>query len=212
MEELARVTGRSVEEWLRIQNDYAAWKGANDLTDSYFTDSLPTSGILSRQDILRYQTAARIVEPFNEEHVKPASLDLCLGDTRRFRRHPELELKSKNEVLTDTEKRLLYEDRDLAEKKARELIRIKPGETWRIWVMEEINMPETLCGRISVRSDIIMEGITPGYGLQIDPGWNGKPFVILTHNGDEEFDLDLGHECVSVEFRVLSSPYRLTPD
>ncbi|MDZ4288200.1 MAG: hypothetical protein U0984_09585, partial [Prosthecobacter sp.] len=53
---------------------------------------------------------------------------------------------------------------------------------------------------------LITFGILVGFGMHLDPMWEGHAFVTLSHMGDEPYELELGSCFVSLEIRVLSSP------
>jgi deoxycytidine triphosphate deaminase len=94
-----------------------------------------------------------------------------------------------------------------ANRASRKEVIIRPGDTWKIWSCETVQVPESAAGRLSVRGEFILEGIVPAFGLQIDPGWQGKPFMVLDHRGDQDVQISWGQPCMSLELSSLSSPY-----
>lgn len=209
MDELERVTGLPSVEWQKIQEGFEDWTKTQRPRPHLGSNHKDVSGVLSRSDLsLLLSQNPDVLDPYTSTNLAPASIDLCLGDSKKFRTSSALLecYQSAASILSGIRER----DASLSEKKTREQITIKPGDTWKIWTREHVSMPASLCGRVSARSELIIEGISASFGLQIDPLWKGNPFVLLTHNGDEPFDLDYGQPCVSLELRVLSTPY--TPE
>jgi deoxycytidine triphosphate deaminase/plasmid maintenance system antidote protein VapI len=82
---------------------------------------------------------------------------------------------------------------------------IGPSESAVIYSKETIKLPSFIVGRVGGISYHIASGVSVSFGLQLDPLWKGLPFALFTNHGCENFDLDPGEPCFSVEFAYLSA-------
>lgn len=192
---LAKATSVNSADWKRIRNEYEAWEAQHPSSKRSFRTQSTTSsgGVLSNQDILRaVKEAAFIVEPFTQENLSLASLDLTLGESQRLASW----IKSADNSV------------EASEPKERDHVFIKPGECWKMWTRETISMPDNLCGHIAACGDLTTHGILVGFGVQVDPLWSGSPFLTLVHWGSEEYELSHSQPFVSLELRTLCTPCR----
>ena len=186
---LAKATSIAESDWKQLRDKHEIWEAQHPSSSRSFRTS--SGGVLSRQDIQRaVKDGALIVEPFMPENLSHASLELTLGESQR--------LASWNDIGSD--------DASLSAREERDHLVIKPGECWQMWTKEKLKMPNNLCGRIAACGELIAHGIIVGFGLQVDPMWNGHPFLSLMHCGREPFELSDSEPFVSLELRTLCTP------
>lgn len=69
---------------------------------------------------------------------------------------------------------------------------------------EKITLSKKLVGRIAPMGDLVLQFVTLSFGLHLDPGWSGQPFVHLHNHGEDDFVLDYDQCFASVEFHLLA--------
>lgn len=145
--------------------------------------------ILSDRDIRKAQANHGIVEPWRDEHVQPASIDLRLGD--QF---------------------IIWEDDGTGTMKqvrvtATDGMTIEPGQFMLGTTLETVTIPDHLVGLIDGRSSWARLGvavhITAGY---IDPGFNGKVTLELKNVGHQPVWLPVGDRICQMRLTQLTSP------
>jgi len=113
----------------------------------------------------------KIVDPFTEDNLQPASIDLRLGNI-------SYEYHLKQYTLGDS----IDEEEDII-KKNFESKTIKNGESCFVGIYEKLYIPKNVIGLIMPRSSISRLGIhiVPTY---MNPGYNGHmPLTIINHTG-----------------------------
>jgi deoxycytidine triphosphate deaminase len=123
----------------------------DELTFAFWDDPEPGSGgVLAADRIRAYHYAVgRMIRPFQEKHLNPASYDLTLG--------PRCVLDGQEKVL-DVKRRVL---------------RIPPGSIAMVTSREVLLMPHWLVATFNLKSKYIFNGLLMGAGPQIDPGFMG---------------------------------------
>ena len=145
--------------------------------------------ILSDRDIRKAQANHGIVEPWRDEHVQPASIDLRLGD--QF---------------------IIWEDDGTGtlgqvRVTATDGMTIEPGQFLLGTTLETVTIPDHLVGLIDGRSSWARLGvavhITAGY---IDPGFHGKVTLELKNVGHQPVWLPVGDRICQMRLTQLTSP------
>jgi dCTP deaminase len=144
--------------------------------------------ILSDRDIRKAQANFDIVEPFRDEHVQPASIDLRLGD--------QFILWVNNGDTTDR-----------VPTTAADGMHIEPGQFMLGATFETITIPPHLVGQINGRSSWARKGLivhtTAGF---IDPGFTGQITLELKNVGHETLFLPVGERICQLVLTQLTSP------
>lgn len=107
--------------------------------------------ILSRDEILKDIKSGRIkIDPFEEENLGPASIDLRISDEfRSFRKvHEIFHVSDKADYTTIT-----------VFKKVKDYFLLMPGETVHAITMEKITLPDNICGWLEGRSTFARLGL-----------------------------------------------------
>lgn len=145
--------------------------------------------ILSDRDLRKTQADYGIVEPFRDEHVQPASIDLRLGD--QF----IVWADDGNGGMTQVKVNVV------------DGISIAPGQFMLGTTFEAVTIPTQLVGLIDGRSSWARLGvavhITAGY---IDPGFNGKITLELKNVGHSPVWLPVGERICQMRLTQLTSP------
>lgn len=121
------------------------------LTDYFWQDPEPgRTGVLTGDRIRAYHYAVgRMIRPFQEEHLNPASYDLTLG--------PRCIVDGKEVVLDGTQR----------------VLEIPPSSIALVTSREELFIPHWLVATFNLKSKYIFDGLLMGAGPQVDPGFIG---------------------------------------
>lgn len=145
--------------------------------------------ILSDRDIRKAQANHNVIEPFRDEHIQPASIDLRLGD--QFIIWEDDGTGTMNQVRVT----------------ATDGIDIEPGQFMLGTTLETMNIPDHLVGLIDGRSSWARLGlavhITAGY---IDPGFHGQVTLELKNLGHQPVWLPVGSRICQMRLTQLTSP------
>lgn len=145
--------------------------------------------ILSDRDIRKAQANHGIVEPWRDEHVQPASIDLRLGS--QFIAWEDDGTGTMNPVRVT----------------AADGIDIEPGQFMLGTTLETVTIPDHLVGLIDGRSSWARLGIavhiTAGY---IDPGFHGQVTLELKNLGHRPVWLPVGDRICQMRLTQLTSP------
>lgn len=145
--------------------------------------------ILSDRDIRKAQANHGIVEPWRDEHVQPASIDLRLGDQFIIWEYDGIDGMDQVRVTVA------------------DGINIGPGQFMLGATLETVTIPDHLVGLIDGRSSWARLGvavhITAGY---IDPGFNGKVTLELKNVGHQPVWLPVGDRICQMRLTQLTSP------
>jgi len=174
---LARLTGHSADYWLRAsfaQRPERATKRGRDVR--------PLGGLL-----VNFQIAQAIkdgvigVEPFNEANLRPASMDLTLGDR----------------LITDQGKTLGLGDRQRFTLKANGMVNVR--------TRERITLPHDYIGRVGDIDSMARLGLLTAAALQIAPGFDDHLQVCIFNSGKRTVELRGGMPIVCLELIPLSA-------
>ena len=116
--------------------------------------------ILSDQDI-RELCLEGLVDPFDEELINPASLDVRLG-TRLL-----IEAAQSPELVPYT---------------MEEPYLLVPGQFVLAETLEIFNLPDSICANFALKSSRAREGLSHALAGFADPGWHGSRLTLELHN------------------------------
>ncbi len=132
-------------------------------------------GILLSDQIEYYVNAVKLIDPFQQTCLRPASYDLTVGE---------------DYFVNDCGKHL----------QKGEKITISPNGLVYIKTREFFNLPYYIVARYSLRVQQVYRGLLVDNGLHVDPGYRG-PITIPVHNlTDDKRELSYGEPFLSVDF------------
>lgn len=145
--------------------------------------------ILSDRDIRKAQANHGIVEPWRDEHVQPASIDLRLGDQFIIWEDDGTGTLHKVRVVTT------------------DGINLEPNQFMLATTFETVTIPVDLSGKVEGRSSWGRLGLlihaTAGF---IDPGFNGTVTLELKNIGHTPLWLPVGERICQIVLTQLTSP------
>jgi deoxycytidine triphosphate deaminase/addiction module HigA family antidote len=182
---LGRLTGHSSDYWLRASFPQRPSVSAARLKSggAALGKARPLGvGVLVNHQIVRAVKDGIIgIEPFDESHVRMASLDLTLDDFV---------------IVADGEKIDISDGQSFV---------LKGGRTVNVGTKEWIEFPQDYIGRVGAMSSLAKLGIMTSHGFQIDPGFKGNLQFCLFNAWAKDFELRGGDPIVSVEIMPLSA-------
>lgn len=143
--------------------------------------------VLSDVQIKKYVKEEKLIEPFDETLLGPATYDLRVG--RRALK--SLRKGEKGPLINLEEARVLQ---------------IGTGEFVEIMTMERVRLPKNLCGRMGIRSYFTRKGLVSFVGPQVDPGFKGNLVISLFNTGPRPLVVKYGEPFCSIEFHELATP------
>lgn len=152
--------------------------------------------ILSDADIIeRIGTDSLVIDPYVEDNVEPASVDLRLSDS------------FKKPVATGQ----IIDTRGDTKQEYREFnadsIVLEPEESILSETMERIALPDDLCADVVGRSSLgrlfVSVHETAGFG---DPGFNGTVTLEMTNSNPDPIRLHRGDRVCQIIFKETRSP------
>jgi len=147
--------------------------------------------VLSDVDIIeRIGNDLLVIDPYEEDNVEPASVDLLLGSGfKRVVQTDEWDTGAYDFVETD------------------ESVLIDPGEFVLATTKERVEIPDDIVAHVLGRSSLGRLGIsvhqTAGY---IDPGFEGQITLELSNHGPAPVRLHADDRICQIVFEELSSP------
>lgn len=133
-------------------------------------------GMLSADRIRSYVDLVRMIYPFKEGNLKPASYGLTLG--------PMYQINGKDDVLTP-EKPVLEIPRN-------SIVFVSVGE----W----LRLPHYIAARFNLKIDLIYRGLLLGTGPQVDPGFQGVLSCPLHNISNWPIRIRMGHHLATIDF------------
>lgn len=125
---------------------------------------------------------AKVVSPFEEACVQPASYDLRIGS-------------------------LIYApptpDQAIDVSKNGGVYRLPPYGNAVLTTYEDLRLPGDMIGRIGLKSSLARRGIIASTGPQIDPGFEGKLFVSIFNVAAVSHVLEYQDTFLTIEFHTL---------
>ena len=158
------------------------------------------TSVLSDGTIIRLVQEGRIrVDPWEESHVQPASVDLRLGDTFRvFHNHRASAIDLREPPTNLTEEVRVEDDEPFV---------IHPGEFCLGRTLEWVELPDDIVARIEGKSSLGRLGLivhaTAGF---CDPGWRGTLTLELANLTRIPIKLYAGLLIAQLSFMALDSP------
>jgi len=138
--------------------------------------------VLSDKEIKKYCENFNMIEPFDEKRVQPASYDLSAGDEYRFS----------------------HEKKIIKLGKWKREIRIPPYAICYVLIKEKLNIPEDVCAEIFPRHDLVKKGLLIYPQPPIDPGYEGKLYVLIHNLTNENRTINKDEHLVSLIFYKLT--------
>ena len=184
---LARLTGHSSDYWLR--SSFPRTKANARGKRGSLEPGRPLGvGILVNHQIVRAVHDGVIrIEPFDETHVRMASIDLTLDDFV---------------VAADGGKV------DISDGQA---FILRSGHSVSVGTKEWLELPYDYIGRAGACSALARAGIMASHGLQIGPGFKGNLQFCMFNAGAADFALRGGEPVISVEILPLSATPLVSP-
>jgi deoxycytidine triphosphate deaminase/addiction module HigA family antidote len=181
---LGRLTGRSSDYWLRslFPNPATKQELAEPNGERLLRGERPDhSAILVNYQIIRAVREGVIcVDPFTQENVQRASIDLTLDDF----------------IITPDGKEI-----DISEGQS---FTLKAGQTANVRTREWIELPLDYVGRLGGITKLAKFGIIISHGFQVDPGFKGHLQFCLFNAGGRSFLLISGAPIISLEITPLA--------
>lgn len=146
--------------------------------------------VLLRDKIRHYATEVQppLIDPFNEDHLEPASYHLCLGSECRCRVGGKgQELRN----LSGEDPKLEIDKHDMAV----------------VSTFERVNIPDNLIARWNLRVGLVYEGLIWVGGPQVDPGYRGHLYCPLYNFSNRKVELKYRDPIFTIDF-VKTTPYR----
>ena len=156
--------------------------------------------VLSDRSIREELAAGRlIIDPFFDDAIQPASVDLHLDRSFRvFRitRRPYVDVREPMDDLTE-----------IVELQDDEPFIVQPGTFVLGTTLETVTLPEDLVARVDGKSSLGRLGLlvhaTAGY---VDPGWTGKLTLELSNQSQMPIALYCGMKIAQISFLRMSTP------
>lgn len=153
--------------------------------------------VLSDVDIIeRVGEGNLVIDPYEEDNVEPASVDLRLG--RSFKKAIGT---TGNGVLT------LAGSEEIDWRSMHESVILQPGDFVLATTRESVGIPDDMVASVLGRSSLGRLGVsvhqTAGY---IDPGFDGQITLELSNHGPAAIRLEAGQRICQIVFEELSSP------
>jgi dCTP deaminase len=155
--------------------------------------------VLSDVDIIeRVSDGSLTIEPYDEDNVEPASVDLRLGDS--FKKTSSTYQASSRPLSLSEDDGIEWSETTGPTTISREGFVL--GTT-----LERVSLPDDLIAQVLGRSSFGRLGIsvhqTAGF---IDPGFDGQITLELSNHGPQPVELQPGQRVCQIVFSELSSP------
>lgn len=152
--------------------------------------------VLSDTDIIdRIDSGSLVIEPYEEDNVEPASVDIRLGQSFK---EP---VKTGRIIDSRSDNGQPYREFEA------DSIVLEPGDSYLATTMEQIRIPDDLCasavGRSSLGRLFISIHETAGF---CDPGFTGEVTLEMTNDNPNPVRLHAGDRVCQFVFKELSSP------
>lgn len=151
--------------------------------------------ILSDRDISREMSmGVPLINPFNQEHLQPASIDVRLSNEFR-------EFNRGNHYVIDPKT-----DMDLSSPRVADSLFINPGEFMLGCTIESLNIPQHIVARVEGKSSLGRLGLlvhaTAGF---VDPGFVGQITLELNNVNKHPIILYSGMKIAQISFMYTNS-------
>jgi deoxycytidine triphosphate deaminase len=135
------------------------------------------------------------IQPCRRQNVRSASYDLRLGAEFHHTDSPRGE---------KTDVRDLQVSR-LEEKKSEHIV-LPPNQVVVVSCLEKVCLPEDMVGHLSLKQDILLQGLIMASQSQIDAGYRGWIYPLLYNLTDGEVTLQLDRSVIRLELVRLPQP------
>lgn len=115
---------------------------------------------------IRLYCQAGLVEPFDDELINPASLDVRLG----------------SQLMVETPHQSELQRFCIADRCKEHPYLLKPGEFVLAETVEVFRMPEELCGMFCLKSSMGRQGLSHALAGFCDPGWHHSRLTMELHS------------------------------
>ena len=176
---LGRITGRSSDYWLRASFSSALRAGQH-------AKSAAGARPFGDRILVNYQITQAVkndvidIDPFDETNVRPASVDLTLGD-----------------FLITTEGKTINIG-------GGEGFTLQCNRTVSVSTKERIELPQDHVGRVGTVGSLAKIGLLTSAAFQIAPGFDGHLEFCVFNSGRNNIELRSGMPIVSIEIACLS--------
>ena len=127
-----------------------------------------------------------ILNPFNPEHVNPASIDICIGATYQFEGQPV---------------------KRFADTPQHPLVEVAPGQRVLVATMEAITVPLYVAVELRLKSTCARAGWNHALAFWFDPGWSGiGTMELINSNQRETLEMYAGMPIGQLIFHRLDEP------
>jgi len=180
---LGRLTGHSSDYWLRSTFPRVKSTANARSKRAAFEPYRPFGvGILVNHQIVRAVHDGVIrIEPFDEAHVRMASIDLTLDDF----------------VVTADGAKVDISDG--------QTFTLRGGHSVSVSTKEWLELPYDYIGHVGTPAALARAGVMASHGLQIGPGFKGNLQFCMFNAGIQDFELRGGDPVISVEILPLSA-------
>lgn len=140
-------------------------------------ENIVDCGVLPDADIKRLSEEVRLIDPFDEKALQPASYDLRIGDE--------------------------YMHQGVIhgfESSGTQSVVVRPGEFLILTSHEKINVPQDMVGHCGLTSVWCRRGLIPLNSPQIDPGFQGIISIPVFNAGDFNVTIRFQEEMFTIEF------------
>lgn len=146
-------------------------------------DSDVKGGMLLSDRIKYYVERVKLIEPFDDGFLGPASYALTLGPEYWYAENPK-EHNSTKPLL-----------------RAGDTLRVPPNSIVFVSSAETLNLPFYIAGRFNLKLKLIYEGLIVGAGPQVDPGFRGRLSCPLHNISDQAVFLNAGETFAIIDFQ-----------
>lgn len=153
--------------------------------------------ILSDYDIRQAMKDGYIdIDPFHEQFVQPASVDVHLSSLYRISRMKFLS------VIDPSKEQALYSE----EARIPEYVDVLPGDSILVSTLERIWVSRGYAARVMGRSSMVRLGVSVSLDAGwIDPGYDGQVTLLLTNHNLAPFRVYAGMKIAQVVFMNLET-------
>jgi deoxycytidine triphosphate deaminase len=144
---------------------------------------------LLSDEIKFYVEKCKLIDPFDEESLKPAAYELRVGY--------EYAMDGKIKKLSDAT--------------GENFVEIPPFQVVVIKTMERVNLPRFMIARWNIRVRKAYDGLLWVGGPQVDPGYVGYLSCPIYNLSDKAVKLELGDNIAVIDF-VKTTPFSLFPE
>jgi dCTP deaminase len=164
-----------------------------------------TPGVIPYQEILELcglagnqdaeSTATGPIQPCRRENVRSASYDMRLGTAYYFSQdEPEPASGSANIEVAHLNSG------------SRNHIVLQPNQFVVVSTLEQVCLPADMIGHLTLKQDILLQGLIMGSQSQIDAGYRGWIYPLLYNLTNSKVTLKLGESIIRLELVRLPEP------